>query len=131
MPFTNPQAEQGVYNTDGTTILKGCAVVPSGGLTGRAANVSHPSGADAWFVGVAAADIPASSGGIAYQSAFSNVQVRLASNVARGDRLRVANAAGEFETAALLSQNVALVALSNGAAGSSTTWAAPIGTRPL
>jgi len=125
MPFTNPQAEQPIFNKDATTILAGCAVIPSGGVTGRAANVKHPSAADDWFIGVTPTDIPANSVGTAYQQPMSNVQVRLASAVTRGDFLNVANAQGEFQTAPGGALNAKYVALSNGAAGSDTTWAAP------
>lgn len=131
MPYSNPMAEASIYNTDTTIILKGCAVVPSGGLTTRAANVTHTVLEDDWFLAVANMDIPASSGGTALQLPMSNVLVRLASDVTKGDILNVANALGEFQKAKIGSKNVGLIALSNGLSGTNTTWACPMALGPL
>lgn len=126
MPYTNPQAEQAVFNKDATVILKGCAIVPQAGVTTRAANVGHPTAADDWFIAVANMDIDPDTLGTAFQQPMSNVQVRLASNVARGDKLNIANTIGEFQKAPAMALNAKFVALSAGVAGSDTTWAAPL-----
>lgn len=132
MPYTNANSIQAVYNKDATAMLKGTAVCPGTGLTTRAVNIVHPVAEDDWFFGVIQdSDIEANTLGNAYQIPFSNVQVRLASAVVKGDLLNVANALGEFQTAKVGAKNVAFVALSAGAAGTDTTWACPIGTRPL
>lgn len=127
MPFVNPQAEFSVVNVDVTTILQGCAVVSNGTFTPLTlTNVTHTTGLDSWILGVTQADLLANAAGTIYQSPFSNVQVRLASNVSKNDKLQVANTIGEFQTATANAINVMYIALTDGLAGTNTTWAVPI-----
>lgn len=131
--FRSLPAQVGVHNSDGTSIKKGVAVSLIGTVTASGlANVGHPAAADAHPVCVVAdSDIAANSDGICYYLGWSPIQVRLASNVAQGDPLRVANTAGEWETAPLGSTNAMLVAATSGTAGTDTTWATPIAASPV
>ena len=129
MPYTNPQAVTAIYNTDATTILSGCGVIPSGGSTTGSTNVSHPTSTDCWVFGVTDGTCAPSDYGNAIQTSFSPCQLKITTNVVAGDKLSVSTLAGEFQKAPTSAQNVQYVALEAMTAGN-LCWAAPYSTSP-
>lgn len=128
MPYTNPSAQSGVYNVDATTILQGCGIIQNGTYNSSSFNVVKPSSSDSIIIGVTDVDIPATQLGTMYQVGLSNMKLRLASNVTKGDKLNIANTSGEWQKAPLEASNIYYVALENGTSGTNTMWAAPVAT---
>lgn len=127
MAYVNPQAVTGIYNTDATAINPGCGVIPSGGETSGAANVKHPTVVDCWVFGVTDYICNASDYGNAIQTSFSPCQLKTTTAVSYGDKLNIANLAGEFQKAPSSAQNVQYVAIES-ASANSFVWASPYST---
>lgn len=129
MPFTNPNAAIGVYNTDPTTILAGCGLIAVGGNFFGFLNVGHVLSSDCPIYGVADTNIPTVTTANMFHNSYSDVQVRLASNVVVGDLLNIANTTGEFQKAPSTAKNIIYMSLENGTAGN-LCWASPVGAAP-
>ena len=132
-PKPNPAALIQVKNSTTGTIPSGRGGVFTGAIdsTDGSVLVAAPSGADAVIHCVSGQHTFSDTvPGDALLVGMSMVQLKAGSAIDFGDKVNIKSAAGDWQTAPALSQNVYYIAMETVASGA-MFWAIPVGSRPL